>query len=438
MTHLLKSEFYLIKKIKTENIIGLFLCLAPVFAVTIRGWTSSILILGSFICLIYLITKKNEIKVNSNNDSNLLIITAVLPVISIIISSFFRKSFHLPDFDSPIRFLIAIPILIFIYRTKFNALKFLQFTIPAALIVTIVQQYTISQPMRWGTERMATYFCDPLVFGYTSFAFSIICLASINVFWKSSLLVNFIKITSVIIGFYLSIKSGSRTGWLALPFIMVFLLIKNNKSWKYTSLATILTLTLVAIFVIYLTSGTVNSRVNLTINEIAHYTWTGIAPETSVGYRITFLRIAWDLFFQSPWVGFGDTKFELPTLPMKIYGYASQEAIFTAFASGFHNEIITNSIRSGILGIISSFLLFAMPFFILIKKINSKYNEKRANATIGIVFIFCIFISSLSTEVFDLKATASLYSIMIALLCGSAISDNGKPLPKIRNLLTTQ
>ena len=423
MSNLLKLALDYSKQIKIANSIGLFLCLAPVFAVTIRGWTSSILILGSLICLIYLITNKFIEKVN-NTSIHLLIITAILPTISIIISSIFRTSFHLPDFDSPIRFFLAIPILIFVYRTKFNALKFLQFTIPAALIITIVQQYTINQPMLWGTERMATYFSDPLVFGYTSFTFSCICLASINILEKSSPLVNLIKLSSVIIGFYLSIRSGSRTGWMAFPFIMAFLLIKNNESWKFINFTKVFIITLISIFVIYFISHTVKSRVNLTFNEITNYTWTGIAPETSVGYRITFLRIAWDLFFQSPWIGFGDTKFGISNFPMKIYDYASKSAVDGALTSGFHNEIITNAIRSGILGFISSFILFIYPFIIFIKNINSENKAEKANSTIGIVFVICIFISSLSTEVFDLKYTASLYSLMIALLCGSAISKN--------------
>lgn len=405
-----------------SKIIGLFLCSAPLFMVTIRGWTNSILIIGAFLSFIYLIFDKQTTTNSVKNYSILFIFIVSLPVIVVGINSISRMNLHLQDFDSPLRFILGIPILLFIYRTKFNSARYLQYIIPLSLLITIFQQYTFNQPMLWGSGRMATYFSDPLVFGYTSITFSLICFASINLFEKSNTFINLFKVIGIVVGIYLSIKSGSRTGWAALPLVMIFILMLKFKSEKYITITNIFLFTFIFLLVIYLISDTVSSRIKTTIEEIINYSWYGIAPETSVSFRITFYRIAWDLFSQNPWFGFGDIKLNSPELPVEITSYASNEAIYIALASGFHNEIITNAIRSGIFGMIASTILFIGPFFILINQIKSNSIINKANAFIGLVFIMCIFVSSITTEVFDLKYTASLYSILIALLCGSAIT----------------
>lgn len=408
-------------------IIGLFLCLAPLFAITIRGWSNSILILGAFFCLVFLGMDKGR-KIESKDQASqslaLIIFAFSLPVLAVAISSTIRGSFHPPEFDSPIRFFLAIPVFIFAYRTKTNAAKLLQFTIPGALLIILGQQYITSEPMHWGPDRMATYFADPLVFGYFSLTFSLICLASINLLKPDRPWVIAVKVLCVFIGFYLSIKSGSRTGWLAMPIVLGFLLYQRKNNRKPVHVFGSLGLIFLAVIIVYLLSSTVNSRINLAANEIISYQWTGIAPDTSVGLRITFLRIAWDLFFQSPWVGFGDTRFELTSIPFKIHSYASQTALDTALKSGFHNEIVTNAIRSGIFGLLSAIFLFAAPFIIFFKNLKSENKSNKANAIVGISFVLCMFISSLSTEILDLKYTASFYALMIALLCGSTITHH--------------
>jgi hypothetical protein len=39
----------------------------------------------------------------------------------------------------------------------------------------------------------------------------------------------------------------------------------------------------------------------------------------------------------------------------------------------------------------------------------------------GLAYTLCMVVSSLSTEVVDLKALASLYTVMVAVLCGAAL-----------------
>ena len=410
-----------------QDVIGLFLCLAPLFLVTLRGWSNAILIFGALASVIFLALGRRGRSLGTPKDQpwmTLAVATLLSPILAVAISSALRHSLYWPLFDSPARFCLAIPVLIFAVRTKFDASKFLQFAFPAALAITLAQQYLVVQPMLWGTTRMATYFADPLVFGYVSMTFGLVTAVSINLLGKDDRLVVAFKLVGALAGFYLSIGSGSRTGWMAIPMVLAVWAYQHRSSKKLAQVAGVVAASSLISAVIYLTSSTVHPRIDLIFNEIMTYPLTGIAPDNAVGSRITFLRVAWDLFFQNLWAGLGDTRFEQFPVPQKIHGYASDKALYTAFNSGFHNEIVTNAIRSGIFGLASSVALFAVPFIVFAARLKSRQRSSKANAVIGVTLVICMFVSSLSTEVLDLKFMASFYALMVALLCGSALAHH--------------
>ena len=412
-----------------REVIGLFLCLAPLFLVTLRGWSNAILIFGALASVIFLVFGRHGRTWGTWKDqpgTTLAVATLLSPVLAVAISSALRHSLYWPLFDSPARFCLAIPVLLFAVRTKLDASKLLQFAFPVALLITLAQQHLVAQPMLWGATRMATYFADPLVFGYVAMTFGLISAISINLLGIDGPLIVAFKVVGAFTGFYLSIESGSRTGWMAIPIILAVWAYQHRSGKKQVQVAGVVAASSIISAVVYLTSSTVHPRVDLIFNEILTYPWTGVAPDTAVGSRITFLRMAWELFFQHPLGGFGDTRFEQFQVPQEINAYASATALYTAFNSGFHNEIVTNAIRSGIFGLASSAALFAVPFIVFAARLKSCQRTCRANAVIGITFVICMFVSSLSTEVLDLKYMASFYALMVALLCGSALARHGQ------------
>jgi O-antigen ligase len=399
--------------------------LTPLFLVTVQSWANAVLILGSALSIIFLLGRQLEARDDSADFDfiqKLVVITLVLPFIAIAVSSTLRASHAWADYDAPSRFLLAIAIFLFAIRQKTNIAAYLQYAAPASLVITLLHQLYFHQPRLWGPDRMSTYFSDPLVFGYTSLTLGLVSLVSINAIRKDSKPLVIFKLLGAAIGFYLSVKSGSRTGWLAAPIVIALWLyqLEPVKARRMHLWAPGLALALV--FGLLLFSTTVNQRVTLAFDEVASYSWSGLAPETSVGMRITFLRIAFDMFASQPLAGFGDTRGILPVLPSHIANYASPESLRMAVVSGFHNEIVTNAIRSGVLGLVSAAMLFGVPLFVFGRQMRNAIAAQRDNALIGLVFTLCIFISSLSTEVFDLKYTASFYAVMISLLCASAMS----------------
>lgn len=417
-----------------ERLTVFLLVVAPLFLVTVRSWINAILIICSLICISLLVTATAENKNGSYDERcwrRVICLTFIAPMIAIFLSSVLRQNYVWSDYDSPARFLLSIAILIFAIRKRLNIIHFLQYTAPASLIITFVHQTLFSQPKLWG-GRMSTYFADPLVFGYTSIALGLISLVSINIVKQDSKVVILFKLSGFIIGTYLSVMSESRTGWLAVPAVIVFWLYqtigKSHKPWYFSTIVVMIAV-LVGIFNY---STIIHQRLLTAFSEINSYPWTGMAPETSIGLRITFLRIAFDMFVSSPIAGFGDTSHGVLTLPNHINTYASPESLRMAFISGFHNEIVTNAVRYGIGGLLTSLSLFLLPFLLYFSKLGSFDRIQRSSALVGMTFTICFFISSLSTEVFDLKYTASFYALMTALLCAASIAD-----PKAKNTSNT-
>lgn len=418
-----------------------FLALVPLCLVTVRSWSGALLILGATFCLISLLRSRPEPVAGSSPrltgtlEARVMLATLIAPVLVIGLSSTLRGQHNAADYDAASRFLLAALVFVWVLRRRANALYVLQITIPVGLIATLLQQIVFPQPRLWGPDRMATYFADPLVFGYTSLTLGLICLLSIHTLGKDAKALVALKLTGAMVGFYLSVQSGSRTGWLAAPLVLMvwfFFMLSGRTSGhigplggpmaKMRGHGKWLLLAAVLLMVGFALSAIVQQRMTVAVHEVMDYPWQGIAPETSVGFRITFLRIAADLFASNPWVGFGDTRQPMQSLPAAVYTYASPEAIRMSLQSGFHNELVTQAIRSGVGGLLSAAALFFAPLWVCFRQMRSPIAAHRGNALAGLILVLGLLVSSFSTEVFDLKYTASFYALMVALLCGSALA----------------
>ncbi len=398
--------------------------MAPLFVVTIHFWSSALLILGASMCSIALLRLPARSSDHPPHSfaAKMVVLALFSPMLAIAISALLRGDSRWEDYDSASRFLIAIVVFVYAMRTRIDIARYVQFSAPTALLITLLHQWFVPQPWLWGSNRMATYFADPLVFGYVSLTLGLLSLVSIHLRGRDCQWLAVFKLLGASTGLYLSIMSGSATGWMALlPVLALWLHQSKNSQKKFLAVATLWCLA-AALLVLFFLSPTVDERLGQAVNEVLTYSWNGIAPDTSVGLRITFLRIAKDMFVLHPWAGYGDTAHIVATIPAQVRGYASEFGIHTAMTAGFHNELISNAIRYGLPGVFSSMALFAVPLWIFFLHRNSTYAAQRANATLGMVFTICIFVSSLSTEVFDLKNTASFYATVIALFCASTLT----------------
>ena len=131
-------------------------------------------------------------------------------------------------------------------------------------------------------------------------------------------------------------------------------------------------------------------------------------------------------FFENPFKGWGDVGWmELLNSP-EISQYAT--AFTKDYAkNGFHNEVFTSAVRSGIWGLISSIALLFIPVFFAIN-IQSKSTSYTLKFLILFLLIFMIhmIVAGMTTEVTNLVFLASFIGLSLSIFIGDTLMYAGK------------
>jgi len=406
-------------------------CLQPLFVLVIAGWSSGILILGGLASLIVVLMSRYRLfdtpeALPKDCQFYLFLLSFSLLFILIFFSGLLRSNFHFAALDSPVRFLLAIPIFLLVRRVHIDITQTLTLFMSLGLIVTLINQLFFPSEHPWHLTRMSTHFADPLAFGYISLSFALTLLVSLFCAKPQSIVLLVLKMVAFCVGIYMSVMTESRTGWLAIPLVLTFLLYVKRNHLSFKSLAFCLLIVSSAGIVAYNSVEKIQSRIDAGMNELSSYSFQGVAPDTSIGMRITFLRIAYDMVSERPLTGYGNTHLNRPDIPETITTYASPFTIDFALSSGFHNEIVNNAVHHGLWSAFAALLLFLVPLGIYWQGLKKPSLITQHAAAVGIAFTLTYFVSSFSTEVFGLKFTASLYALVTAILCAATIQNISK------------
>lgn len=419
---------------------GLLVCCAPLLVLTVGRWANAVLFLGALLSLGLLATRELPARALPRQERRwawALIAAYVAPVATAALAALLRGDTNPAQFDAPARFLLAIPIFLFVRRVGWPTARVLRWVLPLALGVVLAYLLALGYDHKWevpgGPRRLTTFLVDPLVFGYFSLAFGLMALVSIEPGeWRDRRRWGAILCAIALgLGLYFSVRSGSRTGWLALPLVAgIWAHHHWGRSHRLASAAVVAAALLLPLAAYFLVPA-VNARVDEAIRDVAEYPWHGVLRhETSLGYRITFMRIAADLFASHPWAGIGDFS-HVPPPPASAFGYASPDAIAFGFRSGFHNQVVTTAVRSGLGGGLASLALLLVPLLICARGLRQGSPAARGDAMMGLAYCTCVVVSSFSTEVVDLKFAASFYAVMTAVFCGAVLgrSRGAEDLP---------
>lgn len=410
--------------------LGLLLCMAPLLVLTVPRWTNAVLFVGVLGATGLLLSGKLpplRLGTTERRLAVLLAVTLVSPIVATLAAALLRGDMYPPQFEAPSRFLLAVPVFLFALRWRVPVGRVLQWVLPLALLLALAYLHFIGQDPRWPARRVTTHAVDPLVFCYLTLAFGMMALVSITPRdWREGNRWSIaIRVAAFFLGAYLSLLTFSRTGWAAVPVLLAAWLLHHWGGRGRWQTATVVGLAILGPVSAYLLVPVIADRVDITVREVLSYPWQGVAPETSVGLRITYLRMAADLFAQHPWAGVGDTAHLAPAT-VADFPYASPFAVQSAFTSAFHNQVVSSAVRSGMGGLVSAALLLLVPLAICLRGIRQKGARDSATAAMGVAFFTCLLVSSLSTEVVDLKFMASFYAVMAALFCGAILNPHGQ------------
>jgi O-antigen ligase len=82
-------------------------------------------------------------------------------------------------------------------------------------------------------------------------------------------------------------------------------------------------------------------------------------------------------------------------------------------------------VRSGIGGLLATAALLFVPLLVCARGLRRGAALARHDAMMGLAYCTCVVVSSLGTEVVDLKFAASFYAVMTAVFCGAVLGRRG-------------
>jgi O-antigen ligase len=407
----------------------LSLALFPLLYMTLRGWTNYFVFILLLLAIIHFVTKPRTPPTHKNQAQEqqhrlatwAIIFTLASPILAIFFSQLFRGEFTSSAFDGPSRFLLAVPVFLYLKDRSFNFTKIIEWTIPISLMICL-GAYLLNPAAseEWG-GRAATYFVDTITFGVYCLILGFICLASIRSNdSKEFTTLTILKLIGFTIGCYLAIQSQSRSAWTAgLSLIIAISFIQLHRKHPLAPWGMIL-LGLISMTAIYFTSTGTQMRIGQMILEISEY-FNGSNLDTSTGIRISMMRVAVHLMMEYPLTGLKDGIMPPLNSIASIQPYYSELLEYVTTEAGVHTEILAQGVRSGIFGLISSTALFLVPGFVFWKRLSHPNQQIRSAAIIGFVLVLGLFIAALTIQVYNLKYTSSFYALMIAALSAQAL-----------------
>lgn len=339
---------------------------------------------------------------------------AVIAIYSLLlIAQLLIDGASLRELDRPSRFLFALPVLLFVlvYPPKIASIF-------SGLILgsILTGGWAVWQKIFLNIGRAGGY-TNTIQFGNISMLLGFFCLAGLG--WASiqprakawmALLV-----LGALLGALGSLLSGSRGGWIGLPFLFFILYRAYGSGLTLKIKFVILSMVFIFISAIYLLPQTgVKERVGQAVENIKDYT-AGDNKHTSVGLRLDMWKGALTLISEKPisgwgWSGYKERMQELV-----------DEKGFPQFAADHHahNEYLDNYGKRGLLGIVSLLALYLVPLSLFARHLTNSNIEIRSLATMGALLPVAFMDFGLTQMFFSHNSGVMIYSCWLAVIWGS-------------------
>lgn len=343
------------------------------------------------------------------------------PVVAIFLSQAYHGEFSAPYYDWAARFLLAVPIFLALRQINIRVLSVLQYGVPIGALTGLAMLKL--HPYDWGGRYTTSLFFNLIHFNDTALILGFLSLFSINLKQKSHPFGVILKICGLLAGVYMSIQSGERGGWLAIPFLLVIWVAMNIKERR------LLTLSLAVLFVIsvswlsYVKIDVIHYRIDAIFSDLKSYSQGSYGKDTSIGIRLQLYLAALHLFVEHPIFGIGPGGFA-DIMPELISCGELTPAGGAFGASEVHNEILAKCAETGVFGLISILSIYFVPWYIFWRTTKSLDLTSRAAALMGFCLVTGFFIFGLTVEIFDLKMTAAFYALTLAVFLAAATNKS--------------
>lgn len=260
---------------------------------------------------------------------------------------------------------------------------------------------------------------DGRVYGYTgaiqfgniALLLGLFCLTGLISHWRSKKF-DFLSALygcGAAAGFFASLASGSRGGWIAAPLALAVIVVGYTP--RRYALRCVATCTIiVGISGILLSqSAFIQQRYELAAQDIAQYDAGN--TNTSIGARLAIWQVNWQLIKQSPLLGWSQAD-HTQALEQAVRDEQSPNVVLNLANS--HNNYIESWVYLGISGLILLLSLLIYCFFQFIKHIRHDNPISQQAAINGSILILVYFIANFTQNMMERNNTLLFFLITLA------------------------
>ncbi|MFT8276537.1 O-antigen ligase family protein [Kerstersia gyiorum] len=283
--------------------------------------------------------------------------------------------------DKPVRILLAIPALFWLLRYPPSGKAFWGGVAVGAIVVGLWAGW---QKLVLGLER-AEGFTSTIQFGNISMLLGMLSLTGLagwsqlqhRRWWWGVLLA-----LGVAFGFMGSIFSGSRGGWIGVPFILLVLVRAYGKGLRPSQLWGLLAGVVALGSCLYFIPATgVKDRVNSAFEDVYLYVQDN-NPDSSLGGRFEMWKAGVYAIQEQPLLGRGSKGYI--EYRDQLIAQGKVDPIISEFTH-LHNEYIDITVKRGVLGLISLLLLYLVPLRMFMRMLGEGVVQRQPYAAAGAV-----------------------------------------------------
>ncbi|RUR42371.1 O-antigen ligase family protein [Vreelandella populi] len=315
--------------------------------------------------------------------------------------------------DRPVRFLLAIPVLLLIIRFPPRLASVWS---GLAVGTCLAGGWAIWQKIVEGVERAEGY-THVIQFGNLSMLMGVICFAGVG--WAFAQPHRYAWGTLLIAGGAMgmlgSLLSGSRGGWIGLPVVAFILYQGYGKKLPNALKVIIISGVIAAGVAVYSIPQTgVQERVHAAFNDLSHY-YSDENRDTSLGLRFEMWRGASQLILQRPLYGWGESGYREAMAQLGEQGQITHQASQFGHA---HNEYIDALAKRGLIGLAALLALYFIPLRLFASGLQHPNLEIRSVAMAGTLLAVGYIDFGLSQTFLAHNSGVMFYPFWLSLLWG--------------------
>ncbi|MGM0925019.1 MAG: O-antigen ligase family protein [Pseudomonadota bacterium] len=317
------------------------------------------------------------------------------------------------DVDKPVRFLLAVPALLLVMAYP-PRLAWLWSGL--ALGAIGAGGWAIWQRFGEGVPR-ASGDMNPIQYGNLSMLLGVLCLAGLGwaVVQRHRHAWTFLISSGAALGVLASLLSGSRGGWVGVPFILLVLYRAYGRDLSMRLALVLSALLVVALIVVYQVEETgVENRVTQAVSNIDQY-FSGGNRNTSVGMRFEMWKGAAHLIIEKPLSGWGENGYRPAMQELADQGVIESGAAKFGHA---HNEYLDVFAKRGVLGFLSLMALYLVPLTLFVRGFSMPDLSRRSVAVAGALLSVTYIDFSLTQAFLAHNSGTMMYAFLLAVLWG--------------------